>query len=222
MKVCLFDIDGTLLQTGGVGTASLEAALESEFGIPCDGSVETTGRTDRAIVEELMNNHDIQPSDDNWRRMRDGYLAHLPRILRERDGYVLPGIVALLEMLARRTDVAVGLLTGNTCAGANQKLVHYGLDRYFSFGGFGDDHTDRDDVGHAALRAACVHLEREVRTESVFVIGDTPADVRCARAIEARAIAVATGWHSHEELRESQPDLLVTDLSDPQPLLDLL
>src|SRR5205085_6726418 len=118
-----------------------------------------------------------------------------------------------------REDVAVGLLTGNIRAGARVKLGHFGLFDYFALGGFGDHHFDRDDVAREAWDEIHRRFNGRVAAERVWVIGDTPLDVRCARCIGAKAVAVATGWHSRDELAEHAPDLLLTDLSDPQPLL---
>jgi phosphoglycolate phosphatase-like HAD superfamily hydrolase len=110
-------------------------------------------------------------------------------------------------------------LTGNLRAGARAKLEHYGLFHHFAFGGYGDDHFDRDDVAREAWAEVQQRFRGTVSAERVWVVGDTPLDVRCARAIGAKAVAVATGWHAHEELAATQPDLLLPDLSDPTPLL---
>ena len=222
MYVCLFDIDGTLISSGGAGKAALEAALAASFDL--DGPVhrvEYSGRTDRAIVRDLLRLHGIPESDANWWRLRDAYLEHLPASLAGSQGRVLPGIAALLESLCGRDNVAVGLLTGNVRAGARAKLGHFRLDHHFAFGGFGDDHFDRDDVAHEALAAARGHLNGAIDPERVWVIGDTPLDVRCARSIGARVAAVATGWHPLDELAAARPDLLLADLADPAPLLGM-
>jgi phosphoglycolate phosphatase-like HAD superfamily hydrolase len=222
MHVCLFDIDGTLISSGGAGKAALEMALAHEFGItrPID-KLELSGRTDRAITRDLFRMHTLEESPDNWQRLVAAYLRHLPACLSRCAGRVLPGIAALLEQLSRRSDVAVGLLTGNIRAGARVKLGHFGLFDYFAFGGFGDLHFDRDDVAREALAAVHQRWNGTVSPDRLWVIGDTPLDVRCARSIGANAIAVTTGWHSREELEEHAPDLLLTDLADPSPLLDL-
>jgi phosphoglycolate phosphatase-like HAD superfamily hydrolase len=132
----------------------------------------------------------------------------------------MPGIAALLECLTARGDVAVGLLTGNVRQGAQLKLGHYALAHYFAFGGFGDHYFERNDVAREALAAVHRHLQGPVDLGRLWVIGDTPLDILCARSIGARVAAVATGWHSWDELAAEQPDLLLTDLSDPRPLLD--
>jgi phosphoglycolate phosphatase len=221
MHVCLFDIDGTLIASGGAGKAALEAALASEFGIAqLIEKVHLSGRTDRAITMDLFRLHVIEDTPENWHRLITAYLHHLPRCLATHNGRVLPGIAELLERLRSRADVAVGLLTGNVRAGARVKLGHFGLDDYFAFGGFGDAHLDRDDVAREALAEVQRHHNGAVRPERIWVIGDTPLDVRCARAIGAKAVAVATGWHSRDELSEHEPDLLLSDLSDPLSLLE--
>jgi phosphoglycolate phosphatase-like HAD superfamily hydrolase len=220
MHVCLFDIDGTLLSSGGAGKAAMEAALREEFGLEAIRvQVPYSGRTDRAIGRDLLRLHGLEESPRSWQRLRDGYLGRLPECLERHQGRVLPGIAALLEHLAARDNVAVGLLTGNVRAGARLKLGHYGLFHHFAFGGFGDEHFERDDVAHEALAEVRRHLNGDVLLDRIWVIGDTPLDVRCARTIGAKVVAVATGLHPLEELEAADPDLLLADLSDPTPLL---
>jgi phosphoglycolate phosphatase-like HAD superfamily hydrolase len=222
MRVFLFDIDGTLLSSGGAGKAAMEAALATEFGIAeLRGQVPYSGRTDRSIVRDLFRLHEIEESTQNWERFIGAYLRGLPDHLHRNQGRVLPGISGLLQHLASQERVALGLLTGNVRAGAQLKLRHYQLDHYFTFGGFGDHHWERDDVAREALAEVRRHLDGAVRHDLIWVIGDTPLDVRCARAIGVRVAAVATGWHSREELEAEQPDLVLSDLSDHRPLLDL-
>jgi phosphoglycolate phosphatase-like HAD superfamily hydrolase len=220
MHVCLFDIDGTLIASGGAGKAALEAGLKEELGI--DRTIDNlplSGRTDTAILGDLMRLSGLDDTPEMRGRIVAAYLRHLPRCLAAGAGRVLPGIAELLRQLGRRRDVAVGLLTGNIRAGARLKLGHFGLYDHFAFGGYGDRHLDRDDVAREALAEARRHLNGAVVPQRVWVVGDTPLDVRCARAIGARAVAVVTGWHTREELAEHRPDLLLSDLSDPAPLL---
>jgi phosphoglycolate phosphatase len=219
MHVCLFDIDGTLLNSGGAGKAAMESALAAEFGLAeVQQGIPYSGRTDRAIGYDLLRCHGIEPSPLNWQRLQDAYLRSLPASLSRHPGKVLPGIVALLEQLGRHPRVKVGLLTGNIREGARIKLSHFGLFDHFEFGGFGDAHLERDDVAREALAVAQAYCNA-VACERIWVIGDTPLDIRCARAIGARVAAVATGWHSLEELAAERPDLLLADLSDAAPLL---
>ena len=220
MKICLFDIDGTLIQTGGAGKAAFEAALSGEFGIEAGASnVPFAGRTDRAIIRDLFLLHGIDDSHATWDQFRAAYLQHLPATLASRPGTVLPGIVALLEAFGPRADVMTGLLTGNIAAGARAKLTYYELNHFFAFGGFGDRHFDRAEVAREAFAAARDQANDDVSSEDVWVIGDTPLDVRCARAIGANVVAVCTGFHSQQELAAEDPDVLVDDLADPAPVM---
>lgn len=222
MRVFLFDIDGTLLSSGGAGKAAMEAALAAEFGVAeLRGRVSYSGRTDRAIVRDLFRLHGIEESPQHWQRFIDAYLRGLPAHLTNYQGRVLPGIADLLQHLRSQNDVALGLLTGNVREGARLKLGHYQLAHHFSFGGYGDHHWERDDVAREALAEVQRHLNGQVSLDRVWVIGDTPLDVRCARSIGVRVAAVATGWHSIAELEAERPDLVLTDLSDHRPLLEL-
>lgn len=199
---------------------AMERALARVFGLTAiNGEILAAGRTDRAITSDLFREHGIKASPDDWQRFLAEYLTHLPDTMRELRGRVLPGIVPLLESLAKRSDVSLGLLTGNFRAGAALKLQHYRLEHHFGFGGFGDDHHDRDDVARTAFEAACTHLGRSIEPRHVWVLGDTPADVRCARAIGANVAAVATGIYSYAELEPTEPDLLFHDFTDAAPLL---
>ncbi len=223
MPVILFDIDGTLVSSGGAGKAAMEQALTTVFGVPPDSrGVPYSGRTDRAIGRDLLRLHDIEATPERWQRFLAAYLNHLPESLARHQGRILPGIAALLERLRELDHVVLGLLTGNVRAGARIKLGHFDLFQHFAFGGFGDDHYERDDVAREALAAVHRHLNGAVNLTELWVIGDTPLDVSCARSIGARAVAVTTGWHAREELEASKPDLLLTDLADPRPLLECI
>lgn len=218
--VYLFDIDGTLLNTGGAGQSAMERALETAFHLTdLSHDIPAAGRTDRAITADLFAHHGIPDRPESWNRFMQAYVEHLPQSLAELDGRVLPGVVDLLDTLADRGDVALGLLTGNFRRGAELKLEYYLLDHHFRFGGFGDVHFDRDDVARAALAEACRFLDREQSSDHIWVIGDTPSDVKCARAIGAHAVAVATGIFSSEELEAAQPDFLFADFTEPAHLL---
>lgn len=223
MHAYLFDIDGTLLSTGRAGEAAMLDALRAEFrdSRPIQG-IPTAGRTDRAILVDLLSYCEIPVTEENLARLRDSYLQHLPAELKRREGGLLPGVPQMLEALSKREDLALGLLTGNLREGARHKLGHFGLHDYFAFGGFGDLHVDRNDVAHAALAEWRLRAAEDVDLDRVWVIGDTPADVRAGRAIGARVIAVATGIFTYEQLKEHDPDYLFHDFADPQRVIDLL
>ncbi len=223
MHILLFDIDGTLLHTGGAGQAGIERALEVEFGVtaPTDG-IPTAGRTDRAIAQDLIRYHRLEDSEATHARMLQAYLRVLPQELASRNGIVFPGVRDLLARLSTRDDVRVGLLTGNYREAAWQKLRHFELAQHFAFGGFGDKHRHRDDVARQALAAAQAHHAlRTIDPSRLWVIGDTPADVQCGRAIGARVVAVATGLFTREELAPTQPDHLFDDFRDVAAVLAL-
>jgi phosphoglycolate phosphatase len=220
MPILLFDIDGTLVRTGGAGKAAMEAGLRETFGLTeLRNDVPYSGRTDRAINRDLLRVHGIDPTPENQARLQEAYLSRLPGTLARLGGNVCPGIEDLLRHLHPRDNVVLGLLTGNIRTGARHKLGHFRLWDYFACGGFGDEHYDRDDVARAAVAAVRTHLGRGVAAEEIWVIGDTPLDVRCARAIGARVVAVATGWHPLDDLAAHRPDVLLEDLSDVEAVL---
>ncbi len=212
MLVVFFDIDGTLLTTGGAGGTAMRRALTRQFGVEHPADVPFSGRTDRGIGAAFFAAHGIEDTDTHWQLFRRAYVEELKRQLPHHQGSVLPGIPALVSRLRRQSNVAIGLLTGNVRSGAELKLDYYGLGGHFAFGGFGDVHHHRDRVAHDALAEAKQRTNGSL-TRAV-VIGDTPLDVSCARAVGADVIAVATGIHSRDELAASQPDLLLDDLSD--------
>src|SRR5215211_509585 len=159
MHICLLDIDGTLLLTGGAGQAAFAQTLAAEFGIAeIINSVMFAGRSDRAIAMDLFRLHGVDESAENWQRFCIGYLSRLDAALIANQGYLLPGANELIVALAKREDVALGLLTGNVREGARRKLTHYNLWHWFAFGGYGDDHLDRCDIAASALAAAHEHI----------------------------------------------------------------
>ena len=220
MKVYLFDIDGTLVSSDGAGKAAMEAGLASAFGVK-DGfaDIRYSGRTARAIVCDLFHRYRIEETALNWERFVAAYLDHLPVFLDRHRGHVLPGVLSLLDQFGGRDDVLLGLITGNPRAAARIKLTHFGLYHQFTVGGFGDTHIHRDDVAREAMAAVRQRLGGPWNGWNVWVIGDTPLDIQSARAIDARAAAVATGWYSLDQLQAAGPDLLLPDLSDPSRLL---
>jgi phosphoglycolate phosphatase len=219
MHILLFDIDGTLLSSGGAGQAAMEAALRREF-LPELPAVDipTAGRTDRAICADLFVQFGLNPSREVWDRFHNAYLQELPLHLRRRKGLVLPGVRELLVEISQRADVLIGLLTGNFREGARIKLEHHELHHHFRCGGYGDHHLDRDDVAREAWNAVReIHPEAEI--ERTWVLGDTPADIRCARAIGAKVLAVATGMFRTQELAAHGPNALRSDFSETDAVL---
>ncbi|NWK57173.1 HAD family hydrolase [Verrucomicrobiaceae bacterium N1E253] len=215
-RLLLFDIDCTLIDTGGAGMAALKQAACELFG--ADGpELDLAGSTDAGIVMGMLDHFSRDLAHETFYEV---YLNYLSPNLAQFTGSVLPGVVPLLDSLVRE-DVAVGLLTGNIAEGAWEKLRHYGLHDYFAFGAFGDDHHDRNRLGPVALERASAHYGNEFSAEKTVVIGDTPKDIACGKAIGAVTLAVATGGFSSEQLELYQPDHLFEDLQSDQ-VLDVL
>ncbi len=196
----------------------MEAVLRRDF-LPELPAVDipTAGRTDRAICTDLFQQFGLSPQDI-WDRFHDAYCRELPRHLAERTGLVLPGVRELIAELKDRDDVLLGLLTGNFREGARIKLEHHELHHHFRCGGYGDNHHDRDDVAREAWRAVQeIHPEADI--ERTWVLGDTPSDIRCARAIGAKVLAVATGMFAAHELAPHNPHVLHEDLAATEIVL---
>ncbi len=219
-KLFLFDIDGTLLLTGRAGEHALRLGLKERFGIEDDLSgISFAGSTDGAIARQMFGAHDIPVTPENLADLFDGYVHHLARELPQREGRVLPGIVELLDALHAREDCVLGLLTGNIEKGAELKLSHYGVWDYFEFGAFADDHVDRNQLGPVARARAVERHGISFEGCDVYVLGDTPKDIACARAAGFVAVAIATGVYTVGELAAHEPDFLFESLADTRGVM---
>lgn len=218
VTLVLFDIDGTLVQTGRAGVRAMNRAFLDLFGVDdALNGVPVAGRTDRAIVSQVLSAIEAPDGPDHVERVRDEYCRRLPEALADPAAHpvgVLPGVGDLLASLEARSDVAVGLLTGNFAAGAALKLGHFDLWRRFAFGAFGDDHAERRALVPVAVEAAAQRGHGPFAPDRIVVIGDTPLDVDCAQAYGARSLAVATGLYSSDSLREAGADLTVATLTE--------
>ena len=224
MKLVLFDIDGTLLWSDGAGRRAMEGALTHVFGSPGDPRYRYDGKTDLQIARELMRaeGHEDDAIDARLDAVLAGYLDRLRRELDAgtRRVELLAGVPELLDALEPRPDVVLGLLTGNVAPGAETKLTAAGLDfSRFRVNAFGSDHEHRPSLPAVAQRRAREVLGLEFHGESVVVIGDTPADIECARSVGARTVAVATGRYTVDELAEHEPTVVLPDLSDTDAAL---
>jgi phosphoglycolate phosphatase len=216
----LFDIDLTLIRTRGVGAAAMNAVLAEMIGVEnAFAGLEFSGRTDRAIIRNALRNHDRELDGDNYEaflaEFERRYVPLLREHLHERGGHLLPGVRETLESVRALPDVRVGITTGNFRRAADVKLAYFGLDHYFSDGGYADDAEDRAELVAIAIR----RLGGAAAGHGVFVIGDTSYDVNAALANGAVAVGVATGGSTVEMLAAAGAHHVVDDLSRPDDLL---
>jgi len=222
VRLILFDLDGTLVNTGGAGLRAFDRAMERAFGegMRLD-ALSPAGMTDPAIFRELFRlSRKRSPTKEEERRLFDLYLEFLrEEVDRSSSFRVMPGVGDLLEELSGRDGILLGLGTGNLESGARIKLDRPGLNGYFSFGGFGSDSSDRSKLLRIAVRRGMDKAGRDKAPGVVFVVGDTPRDVAAGKAIGARTLAVASGPFDREALAETKPDLFLDDLTNVPFLL---
>ena len=222
-RLLLFDIDGTLIHSGGAGVHALRSAFTERFGMADDlHDIEIAGMTDSGIVVSILNKHKIPATNENVSAFLDSYVHFLSLELPRRVGKLLPGVLELLEKLKSRPHLVLALLTGNVSRGAQLKLEHYGVWHFIEFGAFADDHHDRNRLGTVARARAKEKHGRQFSASEIDVVGDTPRDIACGKAFGARTIAVATGTWSRDQLAKYQPDFLIDDLSDVEGIIDTL
>jgi phosphoglycolate phosphatase len=227
MRIVLFDVDQTLLYSGGAGSLAMRRAFHKLYGIEDGfGRVEFSGRTDWAILAEAMRHHNVlngrsEAFPQEMARFQQTYYQLLEPTLREVEGgRVMPGVPALLEALAPRDGVRLGIATGNFRPACFIKLRYFGLDAHLRDGGFGDDAEDRGElVGVAIERVAA---GAPVQPSDVWVVGDTVLDVVAARTNGARSLGVATGATSPDDLRAAGATTVLDGLSDTDRVLDVL
>jgi len=221
VKLVLFDIDGTLVWTDGAGRRAIHHALSEVFGASGPPDYRFDGKTDPQIVRDLMRfaGHNDDHIDAQMEAVFGRYIDRLRAELGA-PGYrprVMPGVFELLDALEPRRDVVLGLLTGNLADGARAKLEAVGIDpARFRIGAFGSDHEERPSLPEVARRRFREQLGLDVPGHDCVIIGDTPADVTCGRAVGARAIGVATGRYSVEELASHGAAAVFADLSDTE------
>jgi len=209
----LWDIDSTLIWSGGAGEEALRQALLNDFGVIGDlNEIEIAGRTDRAIAQTIVRHFQLQAGSET--EFLECYLKHLPDEMSKHHGKILPGVKKLLDYAHEHREIHNAILTGNMRCGAQIKLSHFDLWTYFEFGAFADDDIDRNKLGPIALERARAHLKCDFVTAHTWVIGDTEHDIRCGKALGCKTLAVATGRYSVEQLSSHQPDLVMNDLSD--------
>jgi phosphoglycolate phosphatase len=224
-KLILFDIDGTLILTGGAGSRGMTRAFHDVFGVPdAFEGIPMPGRTDDLIVADAFRRARLAHAPPRTARFRERYLECLAEeIARPHPGKrIMPGVIALLDALSMRADVFLGLLTGNYPEAAQLKLEHFDLWRYFACGAFAGDAVDRNSLVPVAVRRAQACGFRLAGPRDLWVVGDTPLDVACAQAAGAVAVAVATGGCDAVSLRSAGADVVFEDLGDTGRFLELL
>jgi phosphoglycolate phosphatase-like HAD superfamily hydrolase len=216
IRLVLFDIDGTLIRTGGAGVKAFGRAFETEFRVPNGTArIKFAGRTDTGLAREMFAQNGLKPTQENLQRFFDAYVFWLDYMLRHSSGSVIHGVWEFVQGLRTAPHPpAIGLLTGNIRLGAEIKLRHFELWEVFQTGAFSDDHDDRNQIAAVARHRGSRLLNSDLRGEEILVVGDTPRDVECARAIGAKILAVATGGAKADELRAHKPDWLVGDLTE--------
>ena len=222
IRLLLFDIDGTLLLSGGAGTRALNRTFEEIYGVPAAfAGIPVAGRTDILILNDALDRAGIEADDTARATFLERYCERFEREILQpgpRKG-LMPGVRQLLEHLAPRSDVTCALVTGNVARAARIKLEHFGIWRYFACGAYGDDAPRRDDLVPIAVnRARNTGVDVATPAQAV-VVGDTPLDVQCAAAAGARSVCVTTGSFDAETLWRAGADAVLPDLTDLQRFL---
>ena len=218
IRLVLFDIDGTLVHTGGAGTKAFSQTFSQVFGLHSGSErMKFAGRTDVSLVREFFQIHGVPASPENFRQFFDSYVFWLAHIVAQSTGGECAGITPFIaNLLALPQPPLLGLLTGNIRLGAEIKLRRFGLWDFFVMGGFADDHEDRNHIAVAALERGRRVLDPQLQPQEIVVIGDTPFDVRCGKFIGAKTLAVATGGSKYAELRQQGADWTVENLTQIQ------
>jgi phosphoglycolate phosphatase len=224
-RLYLFDIDNTLLNSGGAGARAMTVAFEQVFGVAdAFAGIEYTGRSDIAIFRDGAVAHSLDVNGqfpELLARFREAYFRILPQILRQTPGRVMPGMPEVLTTLKAMPGAHVGLATGNFSLSARLKLEYYGLDGFFQTGGFGEDSQERAEIVARAIERLAA-LAADAGPHSTFVIGDTPLDVAAALANGVVPVGVATGTFSVDALKEAGAALVFPDFSRWQDVVEAL
>jgi phosphoglycolate phosphatase-like HAD superfamily hydrolase len=228
-KLVLFDIDGTILLSGGAGRRALVRVITTAGADPdVFGKIRFDGKTDPQIIVELLREagHEWSGQQEMIETLSDQYLDLLESELAAKDApppTLMPGVTTLLDALHQDERATLGLVTGNLARGAALKLRSVGLDpERFVIGAFGSDSPHRPDLPAIAADRAKPLFGHAPSGHDVVIIGDTPADVTCGQAIGARAIGVATGSYSADDLRDAGAYLVVDDLIETRRILDVI
>jgi phosphoglycolate phosphatase-like HAD superfamily hydrolase len=222
MRLILFDIDGTLIDSGGAGVRALDLAMRELFSIEnAFHGISMAGRTDTQIIRDGLDKYDL-PAEGTMDTVIHVYLGYLSREMQNDRKHVKPGIYEILAELQTLSNLATGLLTGNLEKGARIKLEPFRLNEFFPSGAFGSDDEDRNNLLPIAVNRFEQLYHKGITTSECILVGDTPRDVECAHVHGAICIGVATGPYSYDDLIEAGADHVVADLTDPNAVLQFL
>jgi phosphoglycolate phosphatase-like HAD superfamily hydrolase len=222
VRLILFDIDGTLIDSGGAGVRALDLAMKDLFAIEnAFHGISMAGRTDTQIIRDGLKKNDL-PADGTMDAVIRAYLGYLSREMQNDRKQVKPGIYEILTELQTFSNLATGLLTGNLEKGARIKLDPFRLNEFFPSGAFGSDDEDRNNLLPIAVKRFEDLSQKGITISECILVGDTPRDVECAHVHGAICIGVATGPYSYDSLMEAGADHVVTDLTDPNAVLQFL
>ena len=216
VRLVLFDIDGTLIHTNAAGITAFGEAFREIFHYPAAvRDVSFAGRTDTGLARQILRAHGLEPTPADFDRFFACYLRWLHHILGRVGGGIFDGVGPFMaDLRAQHVCPTFGLLTGNIRRGAEIKLAHFGIWNDFEFGAFADDHESRNEIARVAQRRGSERMGRPLSGDEILVIGDTPLDIECGRAIGARVLAVATGHFTVDQLKAHKPDWAVKSLAE--------
>jgi phosphoglycolate phosphatase len=225
MKLLLFDIDGTLVLSGGAGKRAMNRVFEELYGYAnvMEG-ITLSGRTDDKIMMDAYAKAGIEFSRAELDRFKERYfeIIKLEMLVDHNGKRIMPGVAQLLPELQKRDDIYLALLTGNWEQGGRTKIGYFGLDHFFPFGAFSDDSAERTELVPIAVRRFQEIFSLSPDPREVYIIGDTPADVQCAKPHGVVSVAVAAASHTVEDLQPFEPDVLLADLADLPRVLEIL
>ncbi|MBN2414027.1 haloacid dehalogenase-like hydrolase [candidate division KSB1 bacterium] len=225
MKILLFDIDGTLMLSGGAGLRAMNEAFLRVYGKKdVLLNIKLAGRTDTSIIEDALAESNIPFESEKFEYYKSVYYDLLEKEITQpsSEKKLMPGIKELLPLLTERKGVYLGLLTGNWEKSGRIKIGHFGLNGYFTFGAFANDSGIRNDLLPFAIKRFIEKYNVIPKPDDVYVIGDTPADINCAKPHGALAVAIGASFYTVDQLKEYNPDYLLTDLSDTGQVLQIL
>ena len=225
-KLILFDIDGTLILTGGVAARLMAEAVAEQVGMPVQWNIrDFVGNTDRNIIYTLLNRSGVREAiiEETTNRSIENYLKKLEQELKKDEVVtILPGVRQVLAVLKNDSRCALGLLTGNVLAGAQIKLAKEDLFSYFPIGAFGDDALKREQLPSFAIQRAEKYYGHFFDKKDIWIVGDSVNDIKCAQANHLKSLAVASGHVKEEELAEYHPSALLPDLVPTEKIVNIL